>query len=415
MADVVTLSADEQAAVTAFWWQRVYFDGTPLRRWEVVPKLAATPGMTEVAALSYLLTAEPADDSVSFSADFGKGDDLDPEGNWITVTHQHVHTTKDGKIDAGGGPHIRKMLGQQTIGDRVRGAAGKVGKVAKNIGKAAGRLEDRLNSAVEGGSDRAYNYLKDKGKQGLKAAATKGKAAVARGKELAKKYGPIAKAKAKEYAKKGAAAAGRGAYKAAGAVGKAAIKVGGAAAKKVGGAVKSGMSWLWKKLKEKAVGKPKSVDEKLKDVKNKIREKRKEGKLDRLNKRLESLSGKGGPAPEKASKSPDIKAAAPKADPPKADPPKSSGGGGGAGGGGGSFHERMKAAKAAKASKSGGSSGGGSASKKPAKPKDDDDEASRMPWDKSSKSSPKKPSRPDAGSEADLMPWDKAPKSKTKK
>ncbi len=377
MPNVVTLSADEQAVVDAFWWQRIYFDGTPLRRWEVVPLLAATPGVSEDVAFAILLTAPAADASLVYFA----GDGLDPDGQWITISHQHAHTDKSGKLDAGGSPHIRKMLGQESVGDKVRGAVGKVGKIAKNIGKAAGRAEQGLTDAVERGSDKAYNYLKDKGK-----------AAAAKGKELAAKYGPVAKEKLKAGAKAGAKAVGKGAVAAA----KAGVKVGGAAAKKVGGAIKSGMSWLWKKLKEKTVGKPKSVDEKIKDAKNQIREKRKEGKLDRLNKHLESLSGKGGPAPAKAEKSKDISAA----------PAKKSGGGGGGGGGGDSFHERMKAAKAAK------SSGGSKPSAPKSSPKkgDDDDAASRMPWEKSTKSNPKKPTKPDMGSEADNMPWEKAKK-----
>ena len=354
MQHPVTLSADEQAVVDAFWWQRIYFDGVPLRRWEVVPRLAATPGVTEDVAFAVLLTAPAADASLVY---FG-GDDLDPDGRWVTISHQHTHLDKSGTPDAGGSPHIRKMLGKETIGDKVRGAVGKVGKIAKKIGKAAGRAEQGLTNAVEGASDKAYNYLKGKGQQAAKGAAAKGRAAVARGKELAKKYGPVAKEKLKAGAK---------------AVGRKGVEVAGAAAKRVGGAIKSGLSALWAKLKSKVVGPPKSVREKIADVKDKIKNKKLEGKLDRLNQHLERLSGKGGsaPAPAKAEKSKDVTAAPPK-----------SGSGGGSGGGGGGFHERMKAAKAAKNAKKGGGNGRVTKPGTKAPPKDDDDEASRMPWDK---------------------------------
>jgi hypothetical protein len=44
----------------AFWDQRVYFDGVPRRRREIVPTLAATPYMTERAARLLLATAQVA-------------------------------------------------------------------------------------------------------------------------------------------------------------------------------------------------------------------------------------------------------------------------------------------------------------------------------------------------------------------
>ena len=369
MPEPVTLSADEQAVVAAWWHQRIYFDAVPARRWEVVPDLVATPGMTEAAAFALLMSAQTADDSVAYFA----ADGIDPDGQWITITHQHVHTDKSGKIDAGGAPHVRKLMGQETIGDKVRGAVGKVKKWGKKVGKAVNGAEDRLNNAVEKGSKKALDFIKDKGAKGY-----------AKGKELAKKYGPIAKEKLKDgaakgaalaakYGKKGAVAAGKAAYKGAGAVGKGVIKHGGAAASRIGSAIKSGLSALWAKLKSKVVGPPKSVREKIADVKDKIKNKKLEGKLDRLNQHLERLSGKGGsaPAPAKAEKSKDVTAAPPK-----------SGSGGGSGGGGGGFHERMKAAKAAKNAKKGGGNGRVTKPGTKAPPKDDDDEASRMPWDK---------------------------------
>lgn len=318
MADIVTLSAEERELVAAFWWQPVYFDGVPLRRWEVVPRLADTPGMTEAAALSLLVSAAPVGEpAVTFAAG-----SIDPEGNWITISHQHVHTDKSGAIDAGGSPHMRKLLGQQTVGDRVRGAVGKVGKIAKKIRRAASRADEGLTNAVERGSDKAYDFIKQKGKQALpgaaaagRAAVAKGKAAVQRGKELAKKYGPIA--------------------------GKGAAKVGVASAKKVGGAIKSGLSFLWKKLKDRVTGAPRTIEGKIKAIKGQIRQKRLEGKLDRLTKMLAGdKSSKASPAPAKTSK------------PAKAEKPAKSGSDSDGGPVKG-FRERMAAAKAAKAAKNG--------------------------------------------------------------
>jgi hypothetical protein len=43
-----------------FWEQRVMFDGVPRRRREIVPTLAATPGMFERAARLLLVTAPVA-------------------------------------------------------------------------------------------------------------------------------------------------------------------------------------------------------------------------------------------------------------------------------------------------------------------------------------------------------------------
>ena len=53
-------SSDPAGPDTAFWDQRVYFDGVPRRRREIVPTLAATPYMTERAARLLLATAQVA-------------------------------------------------------------------------------------------------------------------------------------------------------------------------------------------------------------------------------------------------------------------------------------------------------------------------------------------------------------------
>lgn len=53
-------SSDPAGHDTAFWDQRVYFDGVPRRRREIVPTLAATPYMTEKAARLLLATAQVA-------------------------------------------------------------------------------------------------------------------------------------------------------------------------------------------------------------------------------------------------------------------------------------------------------------------------------------------------------------------
>lgn len=344
MPEPVTLSADEQAVVAAWWHQRIYFDAVPARRWEVVPDLVATPGMTEAAAFALLMSAQTADDSVAYFA----ADGIDPDGQWITITHQHVHTDKSGKIDAGGAPHVRKLMGQETIGDKVRGAVGKVKKWGKKVGKAVNGAEDRLNNAVEKGSKKALDFIKDKGAKGY-----------AKGKELAKKYGPIAKEKLKDgaakgaalaakYGKKGAVAAGKAAYKGAGAVGKGVIKHGGAAASRIGSAIKSGLSSLWSKLKDRVTGAPRTIEGKIEAVKKQLHNKKLERKLDRLTNKLNGTASKSGSSSGGSSKG-----SAPKNDPPQSAAPKGGGGGGG-GNSGQSFHERMKAARAAKAASGGG-------------------------------------------------------------
>lgn len=279
------LTPDERAAVSAFWWQRVYFDATPVRRWELVPTLAATPGMTETAALSLLYAAEVAEDSpVEFA------DDLDADGRWVTVAHQHVHIDKSGKIDAGGGSHVRKLLGQQTVGDRVRGVVNKVKGAAKKLGRKLGRAEDRLNDAVERGSEKVYEYLKGKGKaavaKGTELAKKYGPAAVSKGKELARKYGSQLREGAKKYGKAGGIALGKGALS----TGKAIVKVGGSALRRVGSAIKGGLSSLWARLK----GGPRTTADKIQAVKKEIRAKKQEQRLSRLQSKLESLTNGGG-------------------------------------------------------------------------------------------------------------------------
>ena len=54
-------SSDPTGPDAAFWDQRVYFDGVPRRRREIVATLATTPSMTEKAARLLLTTAPVAD------------------------------------------------------------------------------------------------------------------------------------------------------------------------------------------------------------------------------------------------------------------------------------------------------------------------------------------------------------------
>jgi hypothetical protein len=54
-------SSEPAGPDAAFWNQKVYFDGVPRRRREIVPTLAATPHMTEKAARLLLTTAPVAD------------------------------------------------------------------------------------------------------------------------------------------------------------------------------------------------------------------------------------------------------------------------------------------------------------------------------------------------------------------
>lgn len=54
-------SSDPAGPDLAFWEQRVFFDGVPRRRREIVPTLAATPYMTQKAARLLLTTAPVAD------------------------------------------------------------------------------------------------------------------------------------------------------------------------------------------------------------------------------------------------------------------------------------------------------------------------------------------------------------------
>jgi hypothetical protein len=64
-------SSDPAGPDTGFWNQRVYFDGIPRRRREIVPTLAATPYMTEKAARLFLATAAVADGTPPLSPPAG--------------------------------------------------------------------------------------------------------------------------------------------------------------------------------------------------------------------------------------------------------------------------------------------------------------------------------------------------------
>jgi hypothetical protein len=157
----------------AWWDQRVYFNGQPHRRRELVATLASTPGMTEKAARLLLGTAQLVGGGASLPppwfadkvADKGdKGDkggkggkggkDLDPDGKWVTMGHCHCHINAKGDVEVGGPPHLRKgtksdqksrseQIGEK-IGEHIGSAAhavvSGVGKAAHHIGGAISKM-----------------------------------------------------------------------------------------------------------------------------------------------------------------------------------------------------------------------------------------------------------------------------------
>ena len=178
----VTLSRDELAAVDAFWQQRIYFDGKPLRRVEVLPRLAVATGMTERAALFALISAEIVGQPV-VAFDKSGGDD----GGWRTTPNgHHIHIGPDGEPDKGN-PHV---IGQTNgKGNKVDPHAGK--KMDPSIGREiAGRLGHAALAGAKAVGGAAVAGAKGAAKGGLKLAgkAAKGaaKGALAVGKEAVK-------------------------------------------------------------------------------------------------------------------------------------------------------------------------------------------------------------------------------------
>lgn len=112
---LVSPDPDPSKSQSLAWWeQRVYFDGVPRRRREIVPSLAATPGMTEQAARLFLASAEVADGTAPLLPPWVVGFEGQPPlsegGHWMTKHGQHMYVSKDGEIEAGGHPELRKAL-----------------------------------------------------------------------------------------------------------------------------------------------------------------------------------------------------------------------------------------------------------------------------------------------------------------
>lgn len=156
-------ASDPAGSDLPFWDQKVYFDGAIRRRREVAPTLAHTPGMNEPTARLILLGAkiaggeELATPPLAWFAD-KPGEDLDPEGRWITISGNHCHINRHGEIDAGGPPAIRTILAKRGGGTAPKAPAGS---------DAAGHVAQALR---DWGANRAYidgkgNYrLKSEGK-----------------------------------------------------------------------------------------------------------------------------------------------------------------------------------------------------------------------------------------------------------
>ncbi len=165
----VTLSADELAAVDAFWGQKVYYNGRARSRWELMPALAVTPGMTPDAALFHLISAEIVG---PLPAIFADGDD---DGWRTTKSGHHIHIGEDGKPDKGNPEVLHKM--DPSIGKEIAGRLGHAAlQGAKAVGKAAGAV----------------------GKAGVKAAGAVGKAGLKVAGKAAAKGLDIGKHVAKE-------------------------------------------------------------------------------------------------------------------------------------------------------------------------------------------------------------------------
>lgn len=102
-------SSDPAGPDAAFWQQRVYFDGVPRRRREIVPTLAATPGMSERAGRLLLTTAPVADGTPP----------VQPPAAWFH-SHPIVYTTSTA-------PARRRGCGRKRLRRRRRPASGNGG------------------------------------------------------------------------------------------------------------------------------------------------------------------------------------------------------------------------------------------------------------------------------------------------
>jgi hypothetical protein len=92
-------ASDPGGSDAAFWEQKVFFDGVPRRRREIVRTLAATPYMTERAARLLLTTAPVADGQPAAR----------PPAAWFTGTIPtpgagHLEDEDDGLDDDDKGP-----------------------------------------------------------------------------------------------------------------------------------------------------------------------------------------------------------------------------------------------------------------------------------------------------------------------
>ena len=141
-------TSDPTSPDLPFWEQKVYFNGHAVRRRDIVPTLAHTPGMNEATARFILLGAQIVGDHgiacppAAWFADDAKGE-VDSEGRWITVSGNHLHLDRKGEIDAGGPPAVRELLAKRGNGGAPASPDGAASEAES--GKA---LADKLLDAV---------------------------------------------------------------------------------------------------------------------------------------------------------------------------------------------------------------------------------------------------------------------------
>lgn len=90
---------------TAFWQQRVFFDGIPRRRHEIIPTLACTPGMTERAARMLLASAPVADGTQPIAPPWFTGaEEADEEAELLEQKKAALEVHRN-RIEASATPH----------------------------------------------------------------------------------------------------------------------------------------------------------------------------------------------------------------------------------------------------------------------------------------------------------------------
>ena len=119
MADAQFASSDPAGPDTTFWDQKVYFDGVPRRRREIVATLAATPYMTERAARLFLATAAVADGMPPLSPPAGWFAD----GSLAAFGFNPDQPREKGRFASGGGEAGKGEKGAGKSKDKEDGTA----------------------------------------------------------------------------------------------------------------------------------------------------------------------------------------------------------------------------------------------------------------------------------------------------